>query len=79
MTCGSCAWFDGNGWLDDDGKGKGECCYAPPVWAGPSPAGVGFAEWVGWINDGWVRPMVGVAAPACHLWEEPFEKRWWER
>ena len=79
MRCGGCAWFDGDGWLDEQGHGMGVCCYAPPVWAGPSLAEMHDEEWVGWLEDGWQRPKVGVAEMACHLWAEPHEKRWWER
>ena len=80
LKCGNCKWFDGDGYLEDDGSGNGECCIDPPIWVGPSPAAVNKGEWIEWLmDDGWARPFVGVAQEPCRHFEEPYEKRWWEK
>ena len=78
MKCGQCKWFDGE-WLDDDGTGRSQCCIDPPVWVGPSPVGIYEDEWVEWLEEGWQRPMVGVAARGCSRFEEAEKRRWWEK
>lgn len=66
--CGDCRWFDGEGYLDVNGCGMGMCCVDPPVWCNP-PAD-GYDEWVEYVmDDGWHRPMVGVAQMACKRYE----------
>ena len=77
--CGACRWFNGDGWLNDNGIGMGECTYDPPMWIGPSPECIDEDTWSHYLfGYGWQRPMVGVGEDACHRFERPYEKRWWE-
>lgn len=79
-TCGHCRWFDGDGLLEDNGTGEGECTYDPPVWVGPSPECVDDDVFFHYLfGYGWQRPMVGVAGSPCHHFDRPYEKRWWEK
>ena len=69
MRCGDCRWFDGDGWLDDRGHGSGMCCLEPPVWIAPPVKSYG--EWIEFsADDGWSRPMVGVAEKPCRHFEK---------
>lgn len=71
MKCGDCRWFDGEGWLGEDGTGRGECTLEPPVWIGVPGVCMSYEDWLGYaVDDGWSRPMVGVASKPCRHFEQ---------
>ncbi len=74
--CGSCEFFDGD-YLDDGGKGKGECSYEPPIYIGPTGNTTEILDIFNVLDDFWVQPMVGVASRKCSHYKQRTKKAWW--
>lgn len=74
--CGSCEYFDGD-FLDDAGKGMGECCHEPPIYVGPTGDTMAMIDIINTMEECWVQPIVGVASRKCSHYKQRTKKAWW--